>query len=286
MANSQGSDRKPPPAPVKIHHFDKRAPRPEPGREGGSFAPTVPEMRSVAEHPTLLEMRSAAEHPTLPEMRLVPPRFGGAAIEPSPLAPLPKTEPPPPASRAEPPPPAAKAEPPPPASKAEPAPAARSAERRAARKPRAPAAGSTAAAPRAPASAEAEPPPGSVAERLAAARRLIEGDNLEEARTILERLVTMGVATGPVHTQLGAIYMAQGSTERALEHFEEALSRDSMDLMARVCRGEARLWRGDLRLAQEDLQRVLEAGTAGSPLVQRAQQLLQRIDEQRDRKRR
>jgi Tfp pilus assembly protein PilF len=115
---------------------------------------------------------------------------------------------------------------------------------------------------------------------------MIEEDKLEEARVVLERLVTLAVATGPVHTQLGAIYMAQGAMERALEHFEEALTRDPMDLMARMCRGEARLWRGDLRLAQEDLRSVLDGGTAGSPLLQRAQQLLQRIDEHQQRKRR
>jgi Tfp pilus assembly protein PilF len=124
-----------------------------------------------------------------------------------------------------------------------------------------------------------------VAERLNTARRLVTESDFDGASAILERLVTLGVATGPVYTQLGAIYMAQGATERALGLFEEALASDPSDLFARVCRGEARLWRGDLRLAREDLQRVLDMGTAGSPLVERAQQLLQRLKEQGDRKR-
>lgn len=132
---------------------------------------------------------------------------------------------------------------------------------------------------------EEEPLPGSVAERLNTSRRLISEGRFGEARLILERLVTMGVASGPVHTELGAIYMAQGIIDRALERFEDALDLEPMDLFARVCRGEARLGRGDLRLAREDLQRVLDMGTAGSPLVERAQQLLQRADEQSDRKR-
>ncbi|WP_224249381.1 tetratricopeptide repeat protein [Hyalangium gracile] len=131
--------------------------------------------------------------------------------------------------------------------------------------------------------ADDEPPQGSVAERLNTSRQLIYEGRLDEACVILERLVKLGVASGPVHTELGAIYMAQGYIERALERFEEALHLEPMDLFARVCRGEARLERGDLRLAREDLQRVLDVGTAGSPLVERAQLLLQRANEERKR---
>jgi tetratricopeptide (TPR) repeat protein len=238
MANSQGSGRKSPPAPVKIHHFEKRSARGmSPGRRQGDG--------------------SMAEHPTVPEIPLEP-RLGGAAAEASPLAPRPK-------SRAA------------VSSKAESAVSGRGSPARPSQKSsghreKTPAGGQSAF--------------GSVAERLATARRLITEDQLEEAQLILERLVTMGVATGPVFTQLGALYMAQGSTEKALAFFEEALSLDPMDLMARVCRGEARLWRGDLRLALEDLHTVLDAGTAGSPLVQRAQYLMEQLEEQQDRKRR
>lgn len=239
MANSQGTGRKSPPAPVKIHHFEKRADR----------------GLSSAQRPGAASM---SEHPTVPEIPLEP-RWGGAAAQSSPLAPLPKSR-------------AAVAE-----KGGDGASSGRGAPARSSKK---------GSAGREKASAKGEPAAGSVAERLATARRLITEDQIEEAQLILERLVTLGVATGPVFTQLGATYMAQGSTDKALELFEEALSLDPMDLMARVCRGEARMWRGDLRLALEDLHTVLDAGTAGSPLVQRAQYLLEQVEEEQDRKRR
>lgn len=255
MANSQGSGRKSPPAPVKIHHFEKRSVRRGTPAQRPSEVP-------MAEHPTVPEIprASMAEHPTIPEIPIVP-RLGGAAAQPSqssPLGPRPKSR-------------AAVSE------RAEESSSGRRAPVRSSRK----GSGGREKTP-----AGAPPVQGSVAERLATARRLITEDQLEEAQLILERLVTMGVATGPVFTQLGATYMAQGSTDKALVFFEDALSLDPMDLMARVCRGEARMWRGDLRLAVEDLHTVLDAGTAGSPLVQRAQYLLEQVEEEQERKRR
>lgn len=236
MANSQGSGRKSPPAPVKIHHFEKRTVRTSPGRRVSEAA--------------------AAERPTVPEIPLEP-RRGGAAAEDSPLTSRPKSR-------------DAVSD------KAEAAPSERGAPARSSRK----SSGHREKTP-----GGGQPAMGSVAERLATARRLITEDQLEEAQLILERLVTMGVATGPVFTQLGATYMAQGSTDKALAFFEEALSLDPMDLMARVCRGEARLWRGDLLMALEDLHTVLDGGTAGSPLVERAQYLMEQLEEEQDRNR-
>ena len=231
MAKSQGSGRKAVPAPVKIHHFDKRAPRTQAarGRDGEELA---------------------GAHPTVPELALRPPRKGGAAAADASSA---KTELELPAQ-------------------AEPAPPARGGGKRS-KKSRTYQGPST--SPRTSPVAEVEPAPGSVAEWLATSRRLFAEGKPDEARSTLERLVALGVATGPVHTQLGALYLAQGAIERALERFEEALARDSEDLSATLYRGEARLARGDLLLAVADLQQVLDLGTAGSPLVQRAQQLLQ-----------
>jgi hypothetical protein len=246
MAKSQGSGRKAVPAPVKIHHFDKRAPRKQApgGRDGEELA---------------------GAHPTVPELALKPPRKGGAAADPAPPVPASKAEPPAPDASS------AKTEPELPA-QAEPAPPARGGGKRS-KKSRTYEGPSP--SPRPPPAPEVEPAPGSVAERLATSRRLFAEGKLDEARSTLERLVALGVATGPVHTQLGALYLAQGAIERALERFEEALARDSEDLSATLYRGEARLARGDLLLAVADLQHVLDLGTAGSPLVQRAQQLLQ-----------
>jgi predicted Zn-dependent protease len=127
---------------------------------------------------------------------------------------------------------------------------------------------------------------GMVAEHLATARSLLTQGKPGKARVLLDKLVRMGVASASVHTLLGTIHLTQGATERALACFEKALELDPSDLSARLLRGEVRLNWGELPPAQEDLQYVLESGTAGSPLVQQAQQLLQRIRELKDRKRR
>ena len=280
MAKSQGSGRKAVPAPVKIHHFEKPALGTAPGREREEFA---------------------GASLTVPELALMPPRKGGAASEPA--GPLPPAKakaaaaapvaapapaaPPVPAAPARPAP--ARAEDPSsaktelefPVAQPELAPSERGSGKSKRKKSRTYQGPSP--SPRTPSAPEAEPAPGSVAERLATSRRLFSEGKLEEARSTLERLVALGVATGPVHTQLGAIYLAQGAIERALERFEEALGRDPEDLSAMLYRGEARLARGDLLLATADLEHVLELGMAGSPLVQRAQQLLQQAA---DRKRR
>lgn len=235
MSNSQGSGRKPAPAPVKIHRFEKRAPRSkdEPGRDEEAFA---------------------GAHPTLPELAFTPPRMGGAAAPKAEPAAAPKAEP------------------------------ASDTKGRSARKSRSAVGGPPASWEKAP--LEEESPPSAVTERLTTAQRLVAEGKPEEARAALERLVTLGVATAAVHTQLGAIYLAQGATERALERFEEALSLEPEELGTRLYRAEARLARGELLKAEQDLQHVLDEGTAGSPLVQRAQQLLQTVEKERDRKRR
>jgi hypothetical protein len=254
MANSQGSDRKPAPAPVKVHHFEKRAPRSlEPQGRGREF--------------------SGGDHPTIPELALIPPRMGGAAgLLQAPPQPV-KREPPPPEPKAEPAPPP----------RAEPEAPSRGGKGKGSRKSRASRGGSFS---RSKAPPDAPSPPNAVGERLSQAERLFAEGKLEEARVILERLVILGVATAPVHTQLGAIYLEQGAIKRALERFEEALTLDPEELSARLYRAEARMEFGDLLLAQQDLQRVLDEGTGGSPLVQRAQHLLQALDEERGRKRR
>jgi cytochrome c-type biogenesis protein CcmH/NrfG len=132
----------------------------------------------------------------------------------------------------------------------------------------------------------ASPPSGMVSERLATARSLFGQGQLTQARGILEKLVARGVGGAGAYSLLGTIYMAQGSLERALECFEEALARDAEDLTARLHRGEVRLQKGDLLLAQQDLQHVLELGTAGSPLIEQARRLLRQLEEQRSRRRR
>jgi tetratricopeptide (TPR) repeat protein len=129
-------------------------------------------------------------------------------------------------------------------------------------------------------------PSGLVSERLATARSLFSQGQLTQARGILEKLVARGVGGASAYSLLGTIHMAQGSLERALECFEEALVRDADDLSARLHRGEVRLQKGDLLLAQQDLLHVLEVGTAGSPLIEQARRLLQQLEDQRDRRRR
>lgn len=241
MASSQGTGRRSPPAPAKIHHFEKRV------------TPAKDDPRGRDTGRVTLEL----ERPTLPEFSLQQPTRASeepvrskARREPTPT----------------------------PRGKSRAGSAAPEADARAPRK-------SGGASTSRKAAAERQAPAGSLAERLSTSRSLVSEGRFDEARVILERLVRLGVASGPVHSELGAIYMAQGSIERALERFDEALHLEPMDFYARVCRGEVRLWRGDLRLAREDLQRVLDMGTAGSPLVERAQQLLQRADASGGRKR-
>jgi tetratricopeptide (TPR) repeat protein len=136
------------------------------------------------------------------------------------------------------------------------------------------------------AAARASTPSGLVSERMATARSLFSQGQLSQARGILEKLVARGVGGAAAHSLLGTIYMAQGSLERALECFEEALGRDAEDLSARLHRGEVRLQKGDLLLAQQDLQHVLELGMAGSPLIEHARRLLQQLEDRRARRRR
>ncbi len=128
-------------------------------------------------------------------------------------------------------------------------------------------------------------PSGLVSERMATAQSLFAQGQLTQARGILEKLVARGVGGAAAYSLLGTIYMAQGSLERALESLDEALARDGEDLSARLHRGEVRLQKGDLLLAQQDLQHVLEIGTAGSPLIEQARRLLLQLEAQRGRRR-
>jgi hypothetical protein len=252
MTSSTGRRGKSPPGPVKVHHFEKRAaprasPAPREPEAPPHAHPTLPEM-ALHSRPTLPEIPLHA-HPTLPEFSLHPPGEIPAVPPPSPRAP----------------------------------PEAATPSRRK-RAPAAPEARSRKGAP--PADASEGASASGVSERLSSARRLIAEGKLDAARSVLERLVALGVAGAPVQTLLGGIYLAQGALDRALACFEEALTRDPSDLAALLSRGQIRLSLGELRRAQEDLQTVLESGMAGSPLVEQARQLLARVSELRNRKRR
>lgn len=245
MTSSDGPDRKSPPGPVKIHRFEKPAPRggDSEGRGHEDLAharPTLPEFSLEPKASREPQELPAHARPTLPEFSI---ELGqGAAGGARPLQDPPRLK-----ERA------------------------------------APARGSSsppAAAPR------ADTPSGLVSERLATARSLFSQGQLTQARGILEKLLARGVGGAAAHSLLGTIYMAQGSMDRALECFEEALARDAEELSARLHRGEIRLEKGDLLLAQQDLQHVLEVGTAGSPLIEQARRLLQQLEQQRGRRRR
>jgi hypothetical protein len=275
MTRSDGRDRKPPPAPVKIYRFEKHTSRPK-------GAPRREREASTHDHPTLLELPvephrggrevSRHDHPTLPEFSVEPLKGGAAAAPPSLKSRSRHKESAPPARGAPPP-----------------------LEPRGPDKASSPAARGVSSA-TAPESRRGDKASESLAgaglssgllnERLATARQLFAQGQLTQARSMLEKLVSLGVGGAPVRTLLGTLYMAQGANERALACFEEALEEDPSDLSARLYRGEVRLGWGDLLLAQEDMDYVLESGTAGSPLVQQARRLLQRIDELRDGKRR
>ncbi|MBN1206906.1 MAG: tetratricopeptide repeat protein [Myxococcaceae bacterium] len=238
MTSSHGSDRKSPPGPVKIYHFEKRPPR-----------PPVPEERDG-------ERIITQEFSMGLELSLQPDEEEAAPVSAPPGSPPPR----------------------------EPASQASGSPLRAQPVPRGP--GRHPPAPFADGSIGASYVSGLLAERLAVAQKLFAQGHLTQARGMLEKLAALGVGGAALQTLLGTIYMAQGVLERAVASFNEALELDPSDLTARLYRGEIRLGWGDLLLAQEDLQYVLESGTAGSPIVQQARRLLQRLIELRERKRR
>lgn len=246
MTSSQGPDRKSPPGPVKIHRFEKKQ-APRDGASADGGHEDVAHAR-----PTLpefsLDPKASREPQELPaHARPTLPEFSIELRQGAAGGAGPLQDPP------------------------------RLKERGA------PARGTPSGAA---AASRASTPSGLVSERLATARSLFSQGQLTQARAILEKLVSRGVGGAASHSLLGTIHMAQGSLDRALECFEEALARDAEELSARLHRGEVRLQKGDLLLAQQDLQHVLEVGTAGSPLIEQARRLLQQLEQQRDRRRR
>ena len=96
MASSQGSGRKSPPAPVKVHYFKKRASRPQrelaPGRDGGRIALELEEglgdrqlarLRHRVRH--VIKLRSIVDRPEkarqIVEERVVAPAHAAGVVD-------------------------------------------------------------------------------------------------------------------------------------------------------------------------------------------------------------
>ena len=125
-----------------------------------------------------------------------------------------------------------------------------------------------------------------VAEMSLFGHHLFERGQLDEARSVFEKIVAWGVAEAFPHTMLGTIYLAQSQRDRALPLFEAALRLDQMDMAARVYRAEILLDGGRVEDATQDLQRAIVQGLEGDPFVERARKLLRMAEERARRQRR
>lgn len=103
---------------------------------------------------------------------------------------------------------------------------------------------------------------------------LFEAGRVSEARVIFEGLVAAGHADAFCYTMLGTISLALKDFDRALELFDEAVSRDAGDLAALVYRAELRLKRKKSAAAVKDLEAALALGAPDDPFVARAWRLL------------
>ncbi|MFN0062523.1 MAG: tetratricopeptide repeat protein [Myxococcaceae bacterium] len=106
---------------------------------------------------------------------------------------------------------------------------------------------------------------------------LFELEKYDDARVVLEALVSAGINDAFPHSLLGTVYLALGDSDRALALFEAALGLDDNDLAARVYRAEVRWQQGKLGPATGDLRHVVTHGRAGDPFVLRAEKLLRRV---------
>lgn len=95
-----------------------------------------------------------------------------------------------------------------------------------------------------------------------------------DARTIFAALVALGSEDAFVHTMLGTIALAEGTSEQALEHFDAALELEPNDLSALVYRGEIRLSRKKYSRGMEDLERAVRLAPSTDPFVARAKKLI------------
>jgi len=125
-----------------------------------------------------------------------------------------------------------------------------------------------------------------IAEMSLFGHHLFERGQLDEARSVFEKIVAWGVKEAFPHTMLGTIYLAKGQKDRALTLFETALQLDGLDMAARVYRAEILLEGGKLEDAIQDLQRAIAQGRAGDPFVARAHKLLRMAEERARRTRR
>ncbi len=125
-----------------------------------------------------------------------------------------------------------------------------------------------------------------VAELCLFGHHLFERGQLDEARTVFEKVVGLGVEEAFPHTMLGTIFLAQGQSDRALALFEAALALDEGDVAARVYRAEIRFNAGRLVDARSDLELAIKRGQSEDPFVDRARRLLQMVEDRAKRARR
>ncbi len=97
---------------------------------------------------------------------------------------------------------------------------------------------------------------------------------LAEALTLFRGLVEMDARNGRYRSALGAILVAQGKHEEAIEHLDQAIAADPKNVEALANRAEARTALGKFEEAHRDIQAAVELDPRKeSPAANRARKL-------------
>ncbi|MDP3153049.1 MAG: tetratricopeptide repeat protein [Archangium sp.] len=92
-------------------------------------------------------------------------------------------------------------------------------------------------------------------------------DRNEEARKLLEQVVSQEPTNAGFHTQLGVVLLAEGDRAKAREHFDRAIALDPTSAMPFAHRAESWLEELEYEKAQSDTARAAELATAADDFV-------------------
>ncbi len=89
------------------------------------------------------------------------------------------------------------------------------------------------------------------------ARQSAEQGRLDDARMLLEGLITLEPGFAYLQTCLGCVYMRLSRNDEALVWFEDALQLDPRDVAAHTYAGELRLERGEGQAGLDHLEAAI-----------------------------
>ncbi len=102
-----------------------------------------------------------------------------------------------------------------------------------------------------------------------------EQGNLHKARTIFEGLVEMNPESAEAHSALGAILALNQQDQDAIEHLEQAIGLDPLQIAPYVNLGEVQLRHMKLEVAIESLKKAIALDKTGDdPGAKRARALI------------